>query len=76
MRLSGSVIETLFSQYKHTSGGKLSAANYSRARAAHLVEHCVSCHDWSKGYRDVPLQLSECVLGRKMYGSGSKTKSL
>jgi len=55
VRLSGSAVETLFSQFKHTSGGKLSSANYSTARAAHLVKHTVSYHDGSKGYRDVPL---------------------
>lgn len=73
VRLSGSAIETLFSQYKYTTGGKLSSANYSTARAAHLVKHCVSYHDGSKGYRDVPLQLSQCVLERKKYGSGNES---
>ena len=73
VRLSGSAIETHFSQYKHTSGGKLSATNHSTARTAHLVKHCVNYHDGSKGYHDVPLQLSECVLQIKVYGSGSKT---
>jgi len=41
VRLSGSAIETLFSQFKHTHGGKLSATNYSTARAAHLVNRDV-----------------------------------
>ena len=73
VRLSGSAVETLFSQFKHTSGGKLSSANYSTARAAHLVKHTVSYHDGSKGYRDVPLHLTECVLQKKKYGSNSKS---
>ena len=54
--VSGSAVETLFSQYKYTTGGKLSPANYSTARAARLVKHCVSCHDGFIGYRDVSLQ--------------------
>jgi len=62
VRLSGSAIETLFSQFKHTCGGKLSATNYSTARAAHLVKHSVTFQDESKGYWDVPLALSDCVL--------------
>ena len=41
LRLSGSAIETLFSQFKHASGGKLSAVNYETARATHLVKHTV-----------------------------------
>lgn len=68
VRLSGSAVETLFSQFKHTSGGKLSSANYSTARAAHLVKHTVSYHDGSKGYRDVPLHLTESFLQKKKYG--------
>ena len=73
VRLSGSAVETLFSQYEYTTGGKLSSANYFTARAAQLVKHCVSYHDGSKGYRDVPLQLSQCVLERKKYGSGNES---
>ena len=34
VRLSGSAVESLFSQYKYNAGGKLDAANYSSARAA------------------------------------------
>ena len=54
-------------KFKHTCGGKLSASNYSTARAAHLVKHCVAFHDGSKGYRDVPLELSDCILEQKKY---------
>ena len=72
VRLSGSAVETLFSQFKHTCGGKLSATNYSTARAAHLVKHCVTFHDGSKGYRDVPLELSECILEKKKYKRNDK----
>jgi len=45
-----SAAETLF---KHTIGGKLSAANYSTVRTAHLVKHSVSYHDGSEGHWDV-----------------------
>lgn len=67
VRLSGSAIETLFSQFKGTTGGKLSAMNYSTARAAHLVKHAVTPHHSSKGYRDVPLDLGQVALEKKKY---------
>lgn len=68
IRLSGSAVETLFSQFKHCSGGKLSSSNYAVARASHLIKHTVSSHHSSKGYRDVPLDLPECALQKKKYG--------
>ena len=68
VRLSGSAVETLFSQFKHTTGGKLSATNYSSARAANLIKHCVApTHSTSVGYRDTHLQISECILEKKQY---------
>jgi len=69
VRLSGSAIETLFSQFKGTTRGKLSAMNYSTARAAHLVQHAVTSnsHHSSKGYRDVPLDLGQVALEKKKY---------
>jgi len=30
-----------------------------------FVKHSVTFHDGSKGYRDVPLALSDCVLEKK-----------
>ena len=68
LRLSGSAVETLFSQFKHTAGGKLSATNYSTARAAHLIKHTIAYHHSSVSYRDVPLHLTECTLQQKKYG--------
>ena len=66
VRLSGSAVETLFSHFKHTSGGKLSATNYANTRAAHLIKHCVSSHHHSSvGYRDTSLELPECTLEKK-----------
>ena len=62
VRLSGSAIETLFNQFKGTTGGKLSAMNY-----AHLVKHAVTPHHSSKGYRDVPLDLGQVALKKKKY---------
>jgi len=68
VRLSGSAVETLFSQFKHCAGGKLSASNYAIARSANLVKNVVAAHHSSKSYRDTPLQLSECNLQKKKYG--------
>ena len=60
--------ETLFSKFKHTSGGKLSVTNYANTRAAHLIKHCVSSHHHSSvGYRNTTLELSECTLKKKEY---------
>ena len=56
LRLSGSSVESLFSQYKHNAGGKLDSVNYSTARGAHLVKQCVSNHHSGKGYRDNTLE--------------------
>ena len=36
LRVSGSAVETLFSQFKYAAGGKLDAANYFTARTACL----------------------------------------
>ena len=66
--LSRSAVETLFSRFKHTAGGKLSSTNYSTARAAHLVKHTVAYHHSSVSYRDVPLHLSNDILEKKQYG--------
>ena len=68
IRLSGSAVETLFSQYKHSSGDKLSTSNYAIARASHLIKHTVSTHHSSKRYRDNALDLPDCVLQKKKYG--------
>jgi len=68
IRLSGSAVETLFSQFKHCSGGKLSSTNYAVARASHLIKHTVSSHHSSKGYRDAALDLPDGVLEKKKYG--------
>ena len=52
-QLSGSAVETLFSQFKHTAGGKFSVTNYLSARAANLIKHCMATvHSSLIGYRD------------------------
>lgn len=68
LRLSGSAVETLFSQFKHSAGGKLSASNYATARCANLVKSVVAPHHSSKHYRDVPFQLPDSALVKKKYG--------
>ena len=65
VRLSGSAVETLFSQFKHTAGGKLSAINYANIWAAHLIKHCASAHHSSVGYQDATFHLSECTLEKQ-----------
>ena len=72
VRLSGSAVETLFSQFKHTAGGKLSATNYANTRAAHLIKHCVATYHSSAGYRDATLQVTECTLQKKQYNIKNK----
>jgi len=67
LRLSGSAVESLFSQYKHNAGGKLDSANYSTARAAHLVKQCVTDHHSGKEYRDNSLSMIEIPLSKKKY---------
>ena len=72
LRLSESAVETLFSQFKHTAGGELSATNYYTAKAAHPIKHTVAYHHSSVSYRDVPLHLTECTLQKKKYGCNDK----
>ena len=62
IQLSGSAVETLFSQFKHCSGGKLSSSNYAVVQVSHLIKYTVSSHHSSNGYRDVPLDFPECAL--------------
>ena len=68
VRISGSAVETIFSQYKHAVGGKLDAANYSSARAANLIKQTVSTHHSGKDYKDKELPTPELLLKKKKYG--------
>jgi hypothetical protein len=59
-RFNGSAIETLFSQFKHITGAKLSAANYAQARAAYLMRVDIhGRHHGEADYRNVPLFLRQ-----------------
>jgi hypothetical protein len=69
LRVSGSAVETLFSQYKYSAGGKLDAANYSTARAANLIKQSVSSHHSSKHYRDFEMLIPSLPLEKKTYGN-------
>ena len=68
LRISGSAVESLFSQYKHNAGGKLDSCNYVTARCAHLVQQCASGHHSGIGYRDQTLTYVELPLKKKHYG--------
>ena len=75
LRLSGSAVESLFSQYKHNAGGKLDSVNYSTARAAHLIKQTVTTHHSGKGYRDESLNTTELPLRKKTYSKHSEKDS-
>jgi len=67
LRLSGSSVESLFSQYKFNAGGKLDSVNFTTARAAHLVQQCATSHHSGKSYRDENLSFTEIPLQKKIY---------
>ena len=68
LRLSGSAVETLFSQYKYATGGKLDASNYCTARAGNLVKQVVTRHESGKDYRNEQLSTALLPLKKKVYG--------
>ena len=74
LRVSGSAVESLFSQYKRSAGGKLDGANYAISRAAQLIKQTVSAHHSGSGYRDLSLDTSESdiALERKKYAKNKK----
>jgi len=65
--VSGSAVESLFSQYKRSAGCKLDSANHAISRAAQLIKQTVSVYH--SGYRDLSLDTSEndIALERKKY---------
>jgi len=67
LQLSGSSVESLFSQYKYSSGGKLDAVNYVTSQAAHLVKQSVAAHHSGKQYRDESLSIVEIPLHKNTY---------
>jgi len=70
LRISGSAVESLFSQYKYSAGGKLDAVNYATARCSHLVKQCVASHQAGKDYRDQSVGI-ELPLVKHKYGKAS-----
>lgn len=74
LRVSGSAVESLFSQYKRSAGGKLDAANYTISWAAQLIKQTVSAHHSGTGYRDLSLDtLTDVELQRKKYSKIHKS---
>ena len=67
LRISGSAVESLFSQYKYNANGKLDAVNYATARTAHLVQQAVSSHHSGSGYRDNKLLTPSLLPRKKLY---------
>ena len=65
LRISGSAVETLFSQFKYSAGGKLDSANYPTARAACLIKQTVASHHSGKDYRNNELQTTILPLQQK-----------
>lgn len=67
IRISGSAVETLFSQFKYTAGGKLDSANYATARAACLIKQTAANHHSGKDYRNDEIATTVLPLKRKKY---------
>ena len=69
LRVSGSAVETLFSQFKYNAGGKLDSANYQTARAACLIKQTVATHHSGKDYRNNELYIDhmKLPLQKKIY---------
>jgi len=63
--LSGSAVESLFSQYKYSAGGKLDSVNYTTSRAAHLIKQCTADHHSGSSYDH--LQFAELPLQKTHY---------
>uniref|UniRef100_A0A1X7UVZ7 Uncharacterized protein n=1 Tax=Amphimedon queenslandica TaxID=400682 RepID=A0A1X7UVZ7_AMPQE len=65
MHLSGSAVESLFGQFKYSSGGKLDAANYSIARATCMVKQVVADHHSGKVIETRNFKYPICHFRRK-----------
>jgi len=74
LRVSGSAVESLFSQYKRSAGEKLDAINYPISRAAQLIKETVSTHHSGSGYRDQSIGTcqGDVHLKRKKYNKIQK----
>ena len=69
LRISGSEVESLFSQFKHNDGGKLDLCNYITIKCAHLVKQSAAQHHSSTGDHDQTLSYMELPLQKKKYES-------
>uniref|UniRef100_A0A1X7VST4 Uncharacterized protein n=1 Tax=Amphimedon queenslandica TaxID=400682 RepID=A0A1X7VST4_AMPQE len=65
IRITGSAVESLFSPFKFSSGGKLDAANYSYSRGVSLIKQVTSTHHSIKDYRDGELAMPSLPLTKK-----------
>lgn len=68
LKWNGSAVETLLSQFKSITGGKLDSTNYSTARKMFLSRRDVLGHKPSAavaGYRNVPLNVAQTPLARR-----------
>ena len=74
LQISGSAIESLFSQYKHAAGGKLDSVNYTKAGGAHLMKQIVSGHHSGTAYHNQTISVSELGLKKKVYNKSSDNK--
>ena len=64
-RMNGSAIESLFSQFKYLAGAKLSATNYSTARAAYLTKCDIHGRRFNDEYRNAPLYIQQSQMPRR-----------
>ena len=66
LKISGSAVETLFSQFKYIAGGKLSSLNYATSKRTVMLRKDIhGHHKANRGYRDVPLYTAEAPLRRQ-----------
>ena len=75
LRISGSAVETLFSQYKYLSGNKLDSVNYATSRSKYICKKKVEAtytHHSGKYYRDMPISIPAVSLERKKYNHTQK----
>ena len=74
LRISSSAVESLFSQYKHTAGGKLDSVNYTTARGAHLMKQIIAEHHSGMDYHNQTISVAELGLKKKVYNTTDNSK--
>ena len=66
LKLNGSGVETLFSQFKFSAGGKLTSLNYETAKKSVMLRRDIhGKHASRRGYRDVQLFTQPLPLRKK-----------